>query len=161
MITMTDYITRIREAITEELNDSDRAKPLDVHINKDKSVSIALKSVLVAKIHFRVKSSSFMEIVNKYANLFPESSILSADAHWCKIKLLNKDDVFKYITQLVSIYNNLLAVTSGEQFGCCSRFMECSDAKKCIHSDALFAAACIYRRNLEDGKIFYGKNRNV
>lgn len=158
---MTDYINNIRTAIINELADADRAKPLDVHTNKDNSVSIALKSVLVAKIHFRVKSSSFMEIGNKYANLFPGDSILSADAHWCKIRLLDKDDVFKYITQLVSIYNNLLAVTSGEQFGCCSRFMECSDARKCIHPDALFAAACIYRRNLENGKIYYGKNRNI
>lgn len=158
---MTDYINNIRNAIIEELADAERSKPLDVHLNKDKSVSIALKSVLVSKIHFRVKTSSFMETPSKYAPLFPEGAVSSVNGHWCKILLTNKDDVFMYIKQFAAIYNDLLAVTSGEQFGCCSRYKQCSDAKKCLHPDTLFAAACIYRKNLEEGRIFYGKNRNI
>lgn len=46
-------------------------------------------------------------------------------------------------------------------FGCCSRFLECSDAKTCVHENKLYSKACIYRGNLEAGRIFYGKNRNV
>ncbi len=45
-------------------------------------------------------------------------------------------------------------------FGCCHRYEECSDAKKCIHENLLYAKACSYRRNLEEGHIFYGKNKN-
>lgn len=40
-------------------------------------------------------------------------------------------------------------------FGCCSRYKECSDAKKCIHPDKERAEHCQYRKNLESGKIFY------
>ena len=47
------------------------------------------------------------------------------------------------------------------RFGCCSSFMEFSDAKKCVHTNKLYSKACIYRDSLDDGKIFYGKNKNV
>ena len=46
-------------------------------------------------------------------------------------------------------------------FGCCSRFVECSDKKECIHENKLYACACYYKHNLDNGKIFYGKNKNV
>ena len=46
-------------------------------------------------------------------------------------------------------------------FGCCSKFVQCSDSQKCIHSDLVYALACQYRKNLEQGRIFYGKNKNV
>lgn len=46
-------------------------------------------------------------------------------------------------------------------FGCCSRFEECSDAKKCTHPNKLFATACHYRHNLDNGRIIFGKNKNV
>lgn len=40
-------------------------------------------------------------------------------------------------------------------FGCCSLYKECSKEKHCLHSDLLYATACMYRKNLEAGKIFY------
>lgn len=47
------------------------------------------------------------------------------------------------------------------RFGCCSQFEKCSDAKKCIHENKLYSKACMYRDNLDNGRIFYGKNKNV
>lgn len=44
---------------------------------------------------------------------------------------------------------------------CCSRYMECSDAKRCVHPDPTFALSCGYRKILASGKIYYGTNRNV
>lgn len=52
-------------------------------------------------------------------------------------------------------------VSKAADFGCCSSFERCSDAKKCLHENRLYAKACIYRRNLENGRIYYGKNRNI
>ncbi len=46
------------------------------------------------------------------------------------------------------------------KFGCCSLFEKCSDAKTCLHVNKLYSKACMYRKNLEQGHIFYGKNRN-
>lgn len=50
---------------------------------------------------------------------------------------------------------------SVESFGCCNDHVRCSDAKCCLHADDKFYLGCIYRKNLEEGHIFYGKNRNV
>lgn len=65
-----------------------------------------------------------------------------------------------------------------EMIGCCSRFRECSDAGECLIKDEEhckklpflreenwprmieLSANCAYRKNLESGKIFYGKNQN-
>lgn len=52
-------------------------------------------------------------------------------------------------------------VTAAPSFGCCSQFEECSNAKKCIHPNRMYSTACSYRSNLEAGRIFYGRNRNV
>ena len=51
--------------------------------------------------------------------------------------------------------------TVTEIFGCCNDFMKCSDEKKCLYPEDRFYNGCQYRRNLEAGRIFYGKNRNI
>ncbi|MBQ7546397.1 MAG: hypothetical protein IJT41_05495 [Clostridia bacterium] len=48
-----------------------------------------------------------------------------------------------------------------KEFDCCSRYEECSDAKRCIHPDPTFGIKCGYRKNLRDGKIFYGAKPTV
>ena len=45
-----------------------------------------------------------------------------------------------------------------DAFGCCSRFRSCSDEKRCLISQLEYSSHCSYRKNLESGKIFYGKN---
>ena len=52
-------------------------------------------------------------------------------------------------------------VSKESSFGCCSRYEKCSDKGKCVHENLLYSKACAYRSNLEQGRIFYGKNRNV
>lgn len=54
--------------------------------------------------------------------------------------------------------NNALNV---DAFACCSKYIECSDAKKCVHSDYARAISCQYRKNLEAGNLFYGVNQNT
>lgn len=60
------------------------------------------------------------------------------------------------------IYETYLKIydSFADGFGCCSRFTECSDAGKCINPDQIYARGCYYKKNLESGKIFYGKNKN-
>jgi len=52
------------------------------------------------------------------------------------------------------------SINPSSRFGCCSRFLECSDAKRCIVTDESFSVLCTYRENLENNRIFYGKNAN-
>ena len=46
-------------------------------------------------------------------------------------------------------------------YGCCHLYEKCSDAKKCISKEKIYATVCAYRKNLEEGRIFYGRNRNI
>lgn len=46
-------------------------------------------------------------------------------------------------------------------FGCCSRFIECSDNRACVHADDPYYLRCYYRKHLEAGRIFYGINCNT
>ncbi len=67
-----------------------------------------------------------------------------------------------YYFFIKAILNNAVKNYSGSSvFGCCHKYVECSDAKKCLHRDLLYARGCQYRKNLESGRIFYGKNKNI
>ena len=46
-------------------------------------------------------------------------------------------------------------------FGCCNDFILCSDARRCLKSKDPDYNGCQYRKNLEAGRIFYGKNKNI
>lgn len=46
-------------------------------------------------------------------------------------------------------------------FDCCGRYMQCSDAMRCIHPNPIDALGCTYKKHLQQGRIFYGKNRNI
>lgn len=47
--------------------------------------------------------------------------------------------------------------SSADTFGCCSRYRQCSDAGKCLIPEKSYSVNCLYRKSLENGKIFYGK----
>ena len=51
--------------------------------------------------------------------------------------------------------------TSMPSFGCCDKYIACSDAKKCLHGNPFYFLSCQYRKSLLAGKIFYGKNKNI
>ncbi len=61
---------------------------------------------------------------------------------------------------LLLIVQKLLGQYTADEFGCCSRYLECSDAKHCVHPNHIESLGCAYKRNLEKGLIFYGKNKN-
>lgn len=62
-------------------------------------------------------------------------------------------EIEKFIEDAIIYY--VETFKPSERFGCCHRYKECSDAKKCLHPDQFYSKACWYRENLENGKIFY------
>lgn len=48
-----------------------------------------------------------------------------------------------------------------KEFDCCSRWEECSNAKKCTQPNPDIAIGCGYRKIMKKGHIFYGVNRNI
>lgn len=48
-----------------------------------------------------------------------------------------------------------------DTFDCCSRYIECSDNRRCTQPDKELARRCMYKRQLGQGRIFFGDNRNI
>lgn len=67
---------------------------------------------------------------------------------------LNNSAVHKLLNR---IYTSSFSFPS---FGCCAKYVECSNAGHCLHTDILYAsAACQYKHNLDAGRIFYATNK--
>lgn len=115
------------------------------------------------------------EPIEKLSVSIPDSLLVVFGSHYPDIPLIKK----KHETTtraIISVANSKLkeffsfvikAVLDkyfkegSDSYGCCHLYMECSDAKKCLHENKLYARSCIYGRNLAQGRIFYGKNRNI
>lgn len=72
---------------------------------------------------------------------------------------LGSVSIYSFIRDVVM--QGLAIYESTSSFACCSQFIRCSDEKKCVHVNKLYSKGCMYRTNLEAGRIFYGKNRNI
>ncbi len=73
----------------------------------------------------------------------------------------DSDELKDFFYFLVKAVLDKYFTEGSDAFGCCSRYEACSDAKKCLHENKLYARNCIYGAHLADGRIFYGKNRNI
>lgn len=104
----------------------------------------------IGYVAFPSKTKSIFEKFNISFenNLYDEFAKIEINTFLSLLKSKNK--------QIEKVLN-LIFLSSFEfsSFGCCSRFKECSDKKQCVHSDAIYSTACLYRKNLENGNIFY------
>ena len=63
------------------------------------------------------------------------------------------EEAVQFIKSIAIYYVNNFEPS--DKFGCCSKYKECSNAKKCLHENLFYSKACWYRKNLESGKIFF------
>jgi hypothetical protein len=115
--------------------------------------------VFVDKLLFRVtpaKDNCLLEFQREYEHFLPKSE--EPSDKWIKLPLQDIDEIVSLKESIVNIIQYELKRTHGEAFGCCSKYVQCSDSRRCIHEDFLFSLCCQYRLNLLEGKIFYGKN---
>lgn len=78
-------------------------------------------------------------------------------ASWPRMSLDTTHDFAKNPEFCTKIYDYFLCENG---FDCCSAYEQCSDAKRCIRTDLMFAGQCTYRQKLKQGIIFFGKNKN-
>ncbi len=114
-----------------------------------------------------LKTKMFIELrkideinVEELKTLF-EDVRYSDDSLYLKIYVNEIEEIYKLKDALKKIYVFLYNNEPVNTYGCCSRFIECSDSLKCINPDKKLARRCMYRGNLEKGKVFYGKNKNA
>lgn len=157
---------------------------LRIHINPNKTIKSL--SILINEPPFPLGSErrggeqSIMKIgikkniytVDILESVF-ESIPIPADTQYERIKktgtnpqhigitFMAADTTFYEYVKTAVLHSVSHYETSEPAFSCCSQFIKCSDEKKCVHANKLYSTACVYRHNLENGKIFYGKNRNI
>ncbi len=57
------------------------------------------------------------------------------------------------------LVSQLQTLFPSDTFGCCSSYVECSDNRECVHPNPYYASGCMYKKNLDAGRIFYGVNK--
>lgn len=68
----------------------------------------------------------------------------------------------EYFAPMVYAATIRLLESQEKDIGCCARYLECSNARKCIYPIGVgFPVHCAYNANLRAGKIFYGANKNA
>jgi hypothetical protein len=138
---------------------ADMAKKIEVKRNAD-YLSLKAGSAIAARILIR-RNGVFLEIKSKHKDLFSSLEQKPLSAGMLRITFRSLDELLVFSNELCTMAVKELSSLSGEGFACCHLYEECSNARRCIQPSNLFSLACYYRRNLEQGKIFYGKNRNT
>ena len=94
-------------------------------------------------------------------SIVKEQSKNEIESKVVRIQFANpSDELIEYIKKSV-LYCLERYSSKADSFGCCSSFLECSNAKKCVHSNKLYSKSCIYRSHLENNEIYYGTNKNI
>ena len=156
---------------------------LYIHSNKgngkETSKSLCISNPEYPKIphksNIQTKSAVILNIsINQKIELVVKNSQFKAVTVPAEatIKKVNSDKEFIHVVfeeETQGLYAYIKAHTIccinnyefSDTFGCCSLYNECSDAKRCLHENKLYAKGCYYRKNLKLGQIFYGGNQNA
>lgn len=131
--------------------------------NKDNSVSLMLRSKLVMRLYFQSKppflvtSILHCPLVDKCGFKFTKAK---SPPNFIKVSIAPLEPNSRDEELIKSIVNKEISIYSEGSFGCCHRYVECSDNLKCTHPDKLYSNSCQYKQNLLNGRIFYGVNAN-
>ena len=153
------------------LNSAFRDK-VTLNVNLDNSVSVIYSGQKIFGCGVS-RNKVFFSIKNEY--LFKYADINNLDVDYEVSNLKSAPDFTRlFITHSKSIiektvkflFSNIEAYlfdnyVPDSTFDCCQFYMQCSDKKRCVHTDVLYAKRCTYKRKLESGIIFFGENRKV
>ncbi len=104
-----------------------------------------------------------INIPNKYLPLFDldhDGYKIKTHGLWTTL-VFNQEVAVNIVDNIAAVFNKCFTDSATESFGCCSRYLECSNEKKCVHPEKKEARGCMYKINLDSGRIFYGENRNI
>lgn len=145
----------IYEFICKTLNDKEY-----IILNKGATVtSISIFDSVVFRVRINSKTQcldSEDNIVLNYVDKIYGASVTNSTAH---IPLLTTEESIDVIKDMLfEVYDYRRLQVRGNAFGCCNDHVRCSDAGYCLHLNEKEYWGCGYRKNLEAGRIFYGKN---
>ena len=105
------------------------------------------------------KPADAVEKIYKSSVTDKTTGVTSIKKTFCHQFALDSESVIPYITAIIDY--SLRNYQPSENFSCCGKYIDCSNERKCLHANKFYARCCYYKKNLESGKIFYGKNKNI
>lgn len=154
------------KALLEETIKQNNADIAKLFVKEGKSyTSVFYDSQLAFRIYCRGQQCYF-SVANVYAGCAGSEVVadkldLGKNEQFTNFRFsATKDGVAKFGDFLSKVLDCVID-TIPKQFDCCSRYEECSNAKRCIHPKPETALACGYRKIMKKGRIYYGKNRNI
>lgn len=123
--------------------------------------SLKFRSSLICRLKLRGKKW-YISIPDRLQEVIPEdaeTTKTASERQFFRIAFdsLSESSVLSLMERAMLLAIELIP----KEFDCCSRYMECSNAKVCVHPDPAFSMLCGYRKILKSGRIFYGENRNT
>lgn len=123
---------------------------------------VSFKKLTAFRLRIR-GTQHYISLPTVFSDLIPNSfptKKLSSEEKYIRLLIDEKHPLESYRNFLIQIAGETVN-RSPKEWDCCSRYLECSNAKTCVHPDKSFALGCGYRKILNSGRIFYGKNRNI
>ncbi len=153
--------------MTKEISDiikSNNNYYLDcIEIKTNKNVTTLWLSGM-ATFRFNAKRNEpLVEISNRYIGLLGldnDTVIIKDKGGWSTVAYDDKINE-QILLNINEIFNQCYTDSAVDIFDCCHMYLECSDAKCCTHPDKKYARGCTYKGIMDNGRIFYGANRNI
>jgi len=157
-----DFLHSIWASMEAAVEEAGADKKLLTNGTVDSYTVVKLGNLTICRLRFRGKQH-YIALPTIFKDLIPEGTpYKSVKSELKYIRVLIDEE------RPLESYHNLLIKAATEsvnrypkEWDCCSRYMDCSNAKTCTHPDKGFALGCGYRRILSSGRVFYGKNRNI
>ena len=123
---------------------------------------VSFGTLTAFRLHLRGKQH-YIAVPTMLADLIPANfpqKHTTSESKYIRLLVNEQHPLFSY-TDFLIVAARETVNRYPKEWSCCSRYMECSNAKTCIHPDKAFALGCGYRRVLNSGRVFYGVNRNI
>lgn len=129
------------------------------------------RSMFSGCVELRIDVSSYNAIKPPRAEIVKEKWVARYDENGKKtdgkeltrynvLVRVDSEELLPYLERLMR-YRLIQYKSKEPTYGCCHLYEECSNAKRCVSKEKFYATVCAYKRNLDAGRIFYGKNRNI
>lgn len=157
-----EFLTAIEPAIRVAIEDmGGDSQQMEISATSSYTV-VKFRSLTAFRLRIRGKQHQ-ISIPVSLADLIPSDAPgqkISSDGKYCRMLITAKYPLENYRDFLITAVGETVN-RYPKEWDCCSRYLECSDAKACVHPDKSFALGCGYRQILSSGRIFFGTNRNV
>lgn len=147
--------------VLEKVIKQNNADSTKLRAKKGKTyTSVLYEPQLAFRIYCR-DGQSYFSVANIYAEASCADMVGKKGEQFTNFSFSATSEGVARFADFLSIVMDSVINAIPKQFDCCSRYNQCSDARRCIHPDPEMAVACGYRKILKQGHIYYGKNRNI